>query len=40
VCGLTPIYTFLEIVGKQGKLLKYNQAADPDCTVTFASAVF
>ena len=40
VCGLTPIYTFLEVLGQRGKLLKYNQAADPNCTVTFASVVF
>jgi MEMO1 family protein len=40
VCGLTPIYTFLKVLGREGKLLKYSQAPDPNGTVTFASAVF
>jgi MEMO1 family protein len=40
VCGLTPIYTFLQVIQKQGKLLKYNQAPDPYGTVTFASVAF
>lgn len=40
VCGLTPIYTVLRVLGRPGKLLKYEQAADPNGTVTFASVVF
>ncbi len=40
VCGLTPIYTFLKVLGREGKLLKYGQAPDPNGTVTFASLVF
>jgi AmmeMemoRadiSam system protein B len=40
VCGLTPIYTVLQVLGREGKLLKYGQAPDPNGTVTFASVVF
>jgi hypothetical protein len=40
VCGLTPIYTFLKVLGREGKVVKYGQAPDPNGTVTFASAVF
>jgi AmmeMemoRadiSam system protein B len=40
VCGLTPIYTILQLLGREGKLLKYSQAPDPVGTVTFASVVF
>jgi len=40
VCGLTPIYTALKVLGRNGTLLKYGQAPDPNCTVTFASVVF
>lgn len=40
VCGLSPIYTLLEVLGQPGRVLKYGQAADPNGTVTFASVVF
>ena len=40
VCGLTPIYTTLRVLGREGKLLKYGQAPDPNGTVTFASVLF
>ncbi len=40
VCGLTPIYTFMQVLQKEGKLLKYGQAPDPNGTVTFASVAF
>ena len=40
VCGLTPMYTVLRVLGREGKLLKYGQAPDPNGTVTFASVVF
>jgi len=40
VCGLTPIYTVLRVLEREGKLLKYGQAPDPNGTVTFASVVF
>jgi hypothetical protein len=40
ICGLTPIYTALQVLGREGKLLKYGQAPDPNGTVTFASVVF
>jgi hypothetical protein len=41
VCGLSPLYTLLHVVGaREGKLLKYAQWPDPEGTVTFASMVF
>jgi AmmeMemoRadiSam system protein B len=41
VCGLSPIYTLLHVVGaREGRLLKYAQWPDPHGTVTFASMVF
>jgi AmmeMemoRadiSam system protein B len=40
ICGLTPIYTALQVLGRQGQLLKYGQAPDPNGTVTFASVAF
>jgi predicted class III extradiol MEMO1 family dioxygenase len=40
VCGLTPIYTILNVLGLPGNLLRYSQAFDPNGTVTFASVVF
>jgi hypothetical protein len=40
VCGLTPIYTTLRVLAREGLVLKYGQAPDPNGTVTFASVVF
>jgi AmmeMemoRadiSam system protein B len=41
ICGLSPIYTVLRVLGgKQGTLRHYGQTPDPDCVVTFASVVF
>ena len=40
VCGLSPIYTALQLLRREGKVLKYGQAPDPNGTVTFASVVF
>jgi len=40
ICGLTPIYTALSVLGRGGNLLKYGQAPDPGGTVTFASVAF
>jgi AmmeMemoRadiSam system protein B len=43
ICGTAPIYALMSVCGaRQGKLLSYNQAADPDGTqvVSFASMAF
>jgi hypothetical protein len=43
ICGLAPAYTLLEVLRpRQGELLKYGQAVEPDGTscVTFASVAF
>ncbi|HEY3116303.1 MAG TPA: AmmeMemoRadiSam system protein B [Chloroflexota bacterium] len=40
ICGLSPIYTLLSVLGQPGRLLKYGQAPDPNGTVTFTSFVF
>jgi AmmeMemoRadiSam system protein B len=43
ICGLSPTYTMLEVMGPaRGELLKYAQAVEPDGTacVSFASAAF
>ncbi len=41
ICGLPPIYTMLSVMeAKEGKLLRYDQWADPNGTVTFASMAF
>jgi len=38
VCGVGPIWGLLRIIERPaGRLLKYHQAADPACTVTFAA---
>jgi len=43
VCGFSPMYTFLHLVGaKEGKLLKYDRSVDPttQSSVSFASLAF
>jgi predicted class III extradiol MEMO1 family dioxygenase len=41
VCGLSPIYTLLEVVdGVPGALQRYGQWPDPEGVVSFASVVF
>jgi hypothetical protein len=40
ICGLSPIYTLLSVLGQPGRLLKYGQAPDPNGTVTFTSFAF
>ena len=41
VCGYPPIYTFLNCLGNSsGKLLSYDQADNPNGTVTFAAMAF
>jgi AmmeMemoRadiSam system protein B len=41
ICGLSPIYTVLRVLGgKHGTLRHYGQTPDPECVVTFASVVF
>lgn len=43
VCGFSPMYTFLHLVGaSHGKLLKYDRSIDPhtQSSVSFASLAF
>ncbi len=43
ICGLSPTYTMLEVIGQcRGELLKYDQAVEPDRTacVSFAGMAF
>jgi AmmeMemoRadiSam system protein B len=40
ICGLSPIYSLLRMVGGAGQLRRYAQWPDPQGTVTFASVVF
>jgi len=43
ICGLSPTYTMLQVIGPtRGELLKYDQAVEPDRTscVSFASIAF
>jgi AmmeMemoRadiSam system protein B len=41
ICGLSPIYALLRLLpAGSGRLLRYGQWADPEGTVTFASASF
>jgi len=42
ICGLSPIYSLLRMVGDDapGVLRRYGQWPDPEGTVTFASVVF
>ena len=41
ICGLSPIYVLLRLLGSgSGELLYYGQALDPQTTVTFASIGF
>jgi AmmeMemoRadiSam system protein B len=43
ICGLSPMYTMLAVLGSaRGELLKYDQAVEPDGTacVSFASVAF
>ena len=43
ICGLSPTYTMLQLIGpSRGELLKYAQAVEPDGTscVSFASVAY
>jgi hypothetical protein len=41
ICGLSPIYTLLRVLGgRPGNLRHYGHTADPECVVSFASVVY
>ena len=41
ICGLSPIYAFLRALpGARGEIVRYSQASDPQCAVTFCAAAF
>ena len=41
ICGLSPIYTLLRVLGgRTGTLKHYGHTPDPDCVVSFASVVY
>ncbi len=40
ICGLSPIYALLRLVGKAGALRHYGQWPDPNAVVTYASVSF
>ena len=40
ICGLSPIYALLRLVGKSGVVRHYGQWPDPNAVVTYASVTF